>query len=662
MTLKVKLILVFALAMAGVVVLSMSTHLTLQRNIVVAESVKSEKLKTVLLAEKLAALSTALITGIQASVNSASEDGLEKADRAEAEILASLTGPATGSVAPKIAEQLAGFPDLVAAAKSRGTALAMAVIDQEFAEIPAATEAFGTAAKVLKTAVVSVQHDAEQGLARALDEMVVASVSGARIGFWIACALVAAMIGLLVFLVLAVIRPIGRVVERLKDIAQGEGDLTRRMPEERGDEIGDLARWFNLFLEKLHVIIRDITGGAETLRFSSGMLVDLSGAMASSVDAVTRNAGELNNDTDAISTNINSVASAMEQATTNINLIASSAEEMSSTIGEIARNTEAVRGKSAGAVSQARTACDKIAQLGEAVNRIGKVSETIGEISEQTNLLALNATIEAARAGESGKGFAVVANEIKELASQTAEATREIAAQIQDIQSSAGGSVEEVEAITVTIGEVDDVIGAIAGSIEEQSAVTKEIAGSVAHASQGINEVNTAIAGSADGVERIATQVSGIHEAAGDMAHRCSQSNLSAEDLVAIARQIDALVNQFRLRPAKFDMGRVKGAHLNWRYKLNAAISGHQKLGSDEVPSHEACEFGQWIALKDGGQALKEEPSFEAVCRTHQQVHRIAREVIASSNNGRGQQLADLMHTFEETRQRFFDALETLYR
>ena len=470
MTLKVKLILALTLAMAGVAVLSVSTHLTLRRTIVVAETVKNEKLKTVLLSEKLASLSIAMVTGIQAGVNSATEDGLEKANAAEAAILELLKAPAVHSAEPQLANQLAQLPDLVAAVKVRGTTLAMAVIDQEFAEIPAATEAFNGAKKTLEAAVASVQHDAEQSLAQALARMVAASSSGARISFWISCGLMAAMIGLLVFLVLSVIRPIRGVVERLKDIAQGEGDLTQRMPEDRRDEVGDLARWFNLFLEKLHVIIRDITGSAETLRFSSGMLVDLSSGMASSVESVTSNAGELNNDTDGINSTMNSVASAMEQTATNVNLIASSAEEMSSTIGEIARNTEEMRTKSNGAVTQAKTACDKITRLVDAVNKIGRVSETISEISEQTNLLALNATIEAARAGASGKGFAVVANEIKELASQTADATQEIAAQIQEIQQTASGSVEEVEAITTIIGEVDHVFGAIAESIEEQSA------------------------------------------------------------------------------------------------------------------------------------------------------------------------------------------------
>lgn len=115
-----------------------------------------------------------------------------------------------------------------------------------------------------------------------------------------------------------------------------------------------------------------------------------------------------------------------------------------STINEIAQNSEKARTITGESVRKAQGVSVQVDELGNTVQKIGKITEVISKISEQTNLLALNATIEAARAGEAGKGFAVVANEIKELARQTAEATQQIKGQIEGIQNSAAGTVSEI--------------------------------------------------------------------------------------------------------------------------------------------------------------------------------------------------------------------------
>ena len=133
--------------------------------------------------------------------------------------------------------------------------------------------------------------------------------------------------------------------------------------------------------------------------------------------------------------------------------------------------------------------------LSLAADKIGDVVKLISDIAGQTNLLALNATIEAARAGEVGKGFAVVASEVKNLATQTARATEEIAGQVKSIQDSTDSAAQAIQAITVTINRVNEISTAIASAVEEQGASTQEISRNVQEASTGTAEVSNNITG-----------------------------------------------------------------------------------------------------------------------------------------------------------------------
>ncbi len=308
-------------------------------------------------------------------------------------------------------------------------------------------------------------------------------------------------------------RPILAVAARLKDIASGEGDLTRRLDYARQDELGQLSGWFNRFLDKLQPVIAQVKGSLQQARDTA----DQSAAIASQT------------------------SNGMQQQHREIEQVATAANEMSATALDVAHNA-AQAAQAARAADQAsreglqlidstRQGIDRLAAgmdtaMGEAraledrSGQIGSVLEVIRSIAEQTNLLALNAAIEAARAGEAGRGFAVVADEVRGLAQRTQTSVEEIRQVIEGLQqgtqdvvdamhegqrqaqASALGMEQALPALQ-RIGEAVAVISdmnlQIASAAEEQSAVAEEVNRNVA----GIRDVTESLAGQADESARI---------------------------------------------------------------------------------------------------------------------------------------------------------------
>ena len=285
---------------------------------------------------------------------------------------------------------------------------------------------------------------------------------------------------------IGIVKPIRTIISMLKDIAEGEGDLTKRIIDNSGDETEEMANWFNQFVEKVQNIIKDVATNAGTLYDSSHSLTGISKQMATNAVHTSDTANSVAAASEEMSANMQSVAAAMEEASTNVSMVAAATEEMSSTINEIAENTEKARNITASAVSKTVSASSQVGELGRAAREIGKVVETITEISSQVDLLALNATIEAARAGDAGKGFAVVAGEIKELARQTAAASEEIKKRVEGIQSTTQGTVGEINDVSEVVNEINTIVATIASAVEEQSATTREIVSNVSQASVGL--------------------------------------------------------------------------------------------------------------------------------------------------------------------------------
>ncbi|MBG4479161.1 methyl-accepting chemotaxis protein [Pseudomonas aeruginosa] len=328
-------------------------------------------------------------------------------------------------------------------------------------------------------------------LERQLDDM-------RREGTWVelGLGLGAAVLGLLGLWLSArgVTRPILGVAHMLRDIASGEGDLTQRLPHTGRDELGELAGWFNRFLDKLQPIIRDVKVSVRDARSTA----DQSAAISSQTSA------------------------GMQQQFREIDQVATASHEMTATAQDVARSAAQAADAARGADQATRdglalidrttqsidslaanltSAMGQVEQLASSSEEIGSVLEVIRAIAEQTNLLALNAAIEAARAGDAGRGFAVVADEVRNLARRTQDSVEQIRGVIEGLQQGtrdvvdamhgshrqAQGSVEQVDeavAALQRIGEAVTVINdmnlQIASAAEEQSSVAEEINRNVA--------------------------------------------------------------------------------------------------------------------------------------------------------------------------------------
>ncbi|BAU74206.1 methyl-accepting chemotaxis protein [Metapseudomonas furukawaii] len=320
----------------------------------------------------------------------------------------------------------------------------------------------------------------------------------------------AAIAGLLLVWLTArgVTRPIQGVAGMLRDIASGEGDLTRRLDYARQDELGELAGWFNRFLDKLQPTIADVKRSVQDARGTA----DQSAAIASQTSA------------------------GMQQQFREVDQVATASHEMSATAQDVARSAaqaaEAARGadqatrEGLGVIGRTTSAIEQLASemsaameevqaLANSSEQIGSVLEVIRAIAEQTNLLALNAAIEAARAGEAGRGFAVVADEVRNLARRTQDSVEEIRQVIEGLQHGtrevvgsmhsshrqAQGSVEQVEQAVAALQRIGNAVTVItdmnlqiASAAEEQSAVAEEINRNVA----AIRDVTESLSGQAE--------------------------------------------------------------------------------------------------------------------------------------------------------------------
>jgi methyl-accepting chemotaxis protein len=327
--------------------------------------------------------------------------------------------------------------------------------------------------------------------------------------------------------------PLLRVTESLKDIAEGEGDLTQRIPITAQDEIGELSHWFNTFLEKLQGIIRQVQENTRQLTAACEGISASSADMAKGAEAQQMQTAQ--------------VATAMQ--------------EMSATVQEVSKNSNAAAEKASGGADDAREggrvmertiammqrvtasvdqAAKQVSDLGSRSDQIGRIVGVINEIAEQTNLLALNAAIESARAGEHGRGFAVVAGEVRRLAERTSAATKEIGEMIANIQQETRAAVEAMVQGTTEVEQ-----GVKAAS--EAGAKLNRIIEGAEYAAQAVSQIATAATEQASTTDEVNVNISAIAKISYDFAAGAQDSARASGSLSRLAGELDSLVSRFRV-------------------------------------------------------------------------------------------------------------------
>jgi len=376
------------------------------------------------------------------------------------------------------------------------------------------------------TTVMSVVEEANAAIRKAQDESTASAAAALAIGTVVSTTVTIVAIVLCGAIgyrtAKAITKPIEATVGVLRNIAEGEGDLTRRVNQNTGDELGEMGKWVNTFMVKLEGLIARVARSTQVVAGSSENLFSVSHQMGLGAEET------------AVRANV--VAAAAEQVTRNLQTVAAATEEMTASIGEIAKNATSAAAIATRAVERAQVANVTMDHLGKASSEIGEVVKVINSVAQQTKLLALNATIEAARAGEAGKGFAVVANEVKELANETAKATKQISEKIEAIRTGTHEAVSVIGDISGIISQMYDISITIASAVEEQTATTREIARNVSEAAIGESQVTE--------------NITSVAQAAKVTSGGAKTAQTAAGELAGMAAELQKIVGVFKFAAA----------------------------------------------------------------------------------------------------------------
>ncbi len=504
-------------------------------------------------------------------------------------------------------------------------------------------------------------------------------VASAQTTFWTQIVVLLLVLGLVVGLgaaiLNAILRPLQRVLGSLEQFSQGAGDLTVQIPDGPRDEIGDLSRYFNLFVIRLRELLEGLKKEAEKVAAVSAVLVEETGQSASSTsqifssgamvvqnsqvqllahqrakDVVDRFVGQIRQ----IDETTAEMRSQMQSAASGVEEIAASLETTTTLSDRTRQSAEKAAEASASgseSVLNLSQTVDLVANLAE---NIGEMTSLIADIAGQTNLLSMNAAIEAAHAGDAGKGFAVVAEEIRRLAETSAVGANTIQKTVKQVQN---GIMQTRDLTKITVNAFDILRSEIDGlqkasrelsaSMEEQGQANRSVLISVGEVSRLADTTSQALAeqshqglevlrllddlGNASERNREASmeQVVGLQQI--EAASR--QLNAIAVDLEASSAKIRLDFGQFKTDLGTIDLNKAIYAHEQWKIRLAAHLSGKKPLeiAMENVARDDHCALGEWI--HGDGKEHAGTPGFDALVQSHAAFHRIAADVARNGDS-----------------------------
>ena len=367
----------------------------------------------------------------------------------------------------------------------------------------------------------------------------------------------------------------GLLQEALLDIVQGERDLTRRLDDSTGDESAEIAKLFNTFVERIQFLMLNISQNTRILNNSSDRLSNTSNNFSDSFEHILSDAKNLQKSANQVRQQIVDSSQVANDINENVSNIAGSANNMSRflrdvsvtvedvnrAIQHIAGNASDVKGISDRARQSAEKARLSMNSLKDATHKISGIIDLINAIAEETNLLALNAVIESARAGEAGKGFAVVAEEVKNLATQTAKATKDIADRIHQVNINTHDMEQVVEGISEIVEAVDNSINSISESVTKQSQSTEmvnsrvkesahnadEVAEAINRVAEGAGHVSENMRSAANETERMFSSITGFTEESLSNQKNAKLVMQTSRDLASVAKQLIEIIRDYKL-------------------------------------------------------------------------------------------------------------------